>query len=74
MENLNFLNIYKNKKVLVTGTTGFKGSWLSYWLSILGARVIGVGLKLKNGSILFKALKLNKIIKQYYIDILTLLN
>ena len=53
MENLNFLNIYKNKKVLVTGTTGFKGSWLSYWLSILGARVIGVGLKPENGSILF---------------------
>jgi len=42
---------------------------LSYWLSILGARVIGVGLKPENGSILFKALKLNKIIKQYYIDI-----
>ena len=42
---------------------------MSYWLSILGARVIGVGLKPENGSILFKALKLNKIIKQYYIDI-----
>lgn len=69
MDNSNFISVYKNKKVLVTGTTGFKGSWLSYWLSILGARVIGVGLKPENGSILFKSLKLHKIIKQHYLDI-----
>ena len=33
-------NIFKNKRVLVTGHTGFKGSWLSAWLSKLGAKVI----------------------------------
>ena len=38
------LNIYKNKKVLITGHTGFKGSWLAIWLNILGAKVIGVSL------------------------------
>ena len=37
-------NFYKGKKVLVTGHTGFKGSWLSIWLHELGAEVVGVGL------------------------------
>ncbi len=37
-------NFYKDKKVLVTGHTGFKGSWLSIWLNALGAKVVGVGL------------------------------
>jgi len=36
-----FQNFYKGKKVLVTGHTGFKGSWLSIWLYELGAEVIG---------------------------------
>ncbi len=35
---------WKNKKVLVTGHTGFKGSWLSIWLNLLGAEVIGLSL------------------------------
>ncbi len=39
-----FNNIYKNKTVLVTGHTGFKGSWLSIWLHELGANVIGYAL------------------------------
>ena len=38
-----FDNFYKGKRVLVTGHTGFKGSWLSIWLHELGAEVIGVG-------------------------------
>ena len=39
-----FNNIYKDKTVLVTGHTGFKGSWLSIWLHELGAKVIGYAL------------------------------
>ena len=39
-----FNNIYKNKNVLITGHTGFKGSWLSIWLHELGANVIGYSL------------------------------
>ena len=35
-------NYFNGKKVLITGHTGFKGSWLSAWLSELGARIIGV--------------------------------
>lgn len=38
------LDIFNNKKVLVTGHTGFKGAWLSIWLELLGARVTGLGL------------------------------
>ena len=37
-----FGEIYKNKKVLITGNTGFKGSWLTIWLLKLGARVYGI--------------------------------
>ncbi len=37
-------DFYKNKKVLITGHTGFKGSWLSLWLSEIGAEVIGFSL------------------------------
>ena len=39
-----FNNFYKRKRVLVTGHTGFKGSWLSIWLHELGAEVVGVAL------------------------------
>lgn len=44
MQNL-FGGIYNGKRVLVTGHTGFKGSWLVYWLSLMGAEVIGYSLK-----------------------------
>lgn len=36
-----FNNVYRGKKVLITGNTGFKGSWLSAWLLMLGAEVYG---------------------------------
>jgi CDP-glucose 4,6-dehydratase len=65
----NNLDIYKNLKVLVTGSTGFKGSWLCFWLNLLEAKVIGVGLKPEKDSIIFKKLKLKKKIKQFYLNI-----
>ncbi len=40
-----FKGIYSGKKVFITGHTGFKGSWLSLWLSLLGADVTGFSLK-----------------------------
>ena len=40
-----FNKIYKNRIVLVTGHTGFKGSWLVYWLNNMGAKVIGYSLE-----------------------------
>lgn len=39
-----FDSFFKGKRVLITGHTGFKGSWLSLWLHELGAEVIGVAL------------------------------
>ena len=62
-------SIYKNKKVLITGSTGFKGSWLAYILYILGAKVIGASLKSDIDSVVFRSLKIEKKIKQYYVDI-----
>ncbi len=41
---MSFYNIYKGKKVLITGHTGFKGSWLAIWLKELGAEVYGYAL------------------------------
>jgi len=59
MENF-FKKIYKNKKVLITGHTGFKGSWLSLWLTILGAEVVGYSLEPDTTPNLFEVLKLEE--------------
>ena len=42
---------YKNLKILITGSTGFKGAWLSHWLLNMGAKVICVGLPPEKDSI-----------------------
>ena len=65
----NIFNNYKNLKILITGSTGFKGAWLSHWLFNLGAKIIGVGLPTEKDSILYKNLKLDKKISQYIFDI-----
>jgi CDP-glucose 4,6-dehydratase len=39
-----FEGIYKNRNVLITGHTGFKGSWLAFWLAQMGANVVGYSL------------------------------
>lgn len=56
------LNIYKNKIVLITGHTGFKGSWLSIWLNELGAKVVGFSLEKWENDYLFKKARLSKYI------------
>lgn len=52
-------NLWKGRKVLLTGHTGFKGSWLSTWLTQLGADVIGVGLDPYNETNHWDLLKLD---------------
>jgi CDP-glucose 4,6-dehydratase len=52
------LEVYKNKRVLVTGHTGFKGAWLSLWLSYLGAEVAGYSLKPPTTPSLFDVINL----------------
>ena len=55
-------NFYKNKKILVLGNTGFKGSWLSFWLTKMGADVYGFALPPEQDESLYNLLGLkNKI-------------
>ena len=62
-------SFYKNKKILVTGATGFKGSWLCSWLKKLGAKVYGTGFSPNQNKNLFYKLKLEKKINLKIFDI-----
>ncbi|HQS67296.1 MAG TPA: CDP-glucose 4,6-dehydratase [Sulfuricurvum sp.] len=64
-----FANIYKNKKVLITGHTGFKGSWLTTWLIQLEANVIGIAKDIPTIPSMFQKLELETKIKHYQEDI-----
>ena len=69
-QNKNNMNTsFNNKKILVTGHTGFKGSWLSLWLNMLGAKVSGIGLKPSTSPSHFEILGLNKIIESCILNI-----
>ena len=57
--------IYKDKKVLITGHTGFKGSWLAIWLTKLGANVIGYSLDPIGEESLFELANMNNKMKDY---------
>ena len=58
------IKYWKNKKVFVTGHTGFKGSWLCLFLSYLGAEVTGYSLKPNTKPSLFVLANIKKIIKK----------
>ena len=62
-----FGNIYKGRKVLLTGHTGFKGSWLALWLQELGAEVVGLSLATHTDPSHWELLNLN--LKEYLVDI-----
>ena len=63
-------NFWRGKKVLLTGHTGFKGSWLGLWLSELGAQVTGMGLKPDTNPNLFSLLKLkDRLLTHHIADI-----
>jgi CDP-glucose 4,6-dehydratase len=53
-----FHDTYRGRRVLVTGHTGFKGSWMAYWLSLLGAEVTGLSLDPEDDQPLFGRLGL----------------
>ena len=59
MENL-FDGVFKGRNVLITGHTGFKGSWLSLWLKELNANVVGYALKPPTEPNLFEILNLER--------------
>ncbi len=62
-------SFYRNKKILVTGATGFKGSWLCCWLLKLGAIVYGTGYKPNKNKNLLYVLNLQKKINLKLLDI-----
>jgi CDP-glucose 4,6-dehydratase len=64
-----FSNIYKDKKVIVTGNTGFKGSWLSLWLIHLGAKLTGISKDIPSNPSLFEELGLSKKMDHHFEDI-----
>jgi len=63
------LKIFHNKTILVTGHTGFKGSWLSIWLTSLGAKVIGLSDDVPTNPSNFVASKVGELIEDNIIDI-----
>ena len=59
---------WANKNVIITGHTGFKGSWLTLFLTYLGANVIGISREKYNG--IYKLSSVDKVLKkEYFIDI-----
>jgi CDP-glucose 4,6-dehydratase len=63
------LNVFSGKTVLVTGHTGFKGSWLSIWLKMLGSKVVGLALDPNTIPSHFDAALLNEELIDYRVDI-----
>jgi len=63
--------LWRNRRVLVTGHTGFKGSWLVFWLSQFGAEVTGVSLPVPQlQHSLYSDAKISKLLsKEYFLDI-----
>ena len=53
-------NRFKNKKIIITGHTGFKGSWLTLGLNLLGAKIIGISIDKPSKPSHFEKLNTNK--------------
>ena len=66
------LDNFKDKTVIVTGHTGFKGSWLSQWLVLLGANVVGISNNIPTKPSHFELINLKKRIINKKIDIVNL--
>lgn len=64
-----FGDVYRGKRVLVTGHTGFKGSWLSLWLKQLGAEVLGISLAPETNPSHWKLLDLESTLQHHELDI-----
>ena len=69
----NIIKIFKNKKILITGHTGFKGSWLCKLLLELGSKVSGISLQAEKVS-LYNLLKLDNEVESHICDIRKLKN
>jgi CDP-glucose 4,6-dehydratase len=65
----NLQKFFKNKKILITGHTGFKGSWLTKILLNWDAKIIGIALRPNTIPNLFGLLNIKRNIKNYFVDI-----
>lgn len=64
-----YKSFFNNKKVIITGHTGFKGSWLTLWLQSLGANILGISNDIPTKPSHFQLLNLNRNIKSKKINI-----
>ncbi|MGE5475850.1 MAG: CDP-glucose 4,6-dehydratase [Bacteroidales bacterium] len=62
-------SFWRGRNVLITGHTGFKGSWLAYWLARSGAHVSGIALPPPTSPNLFDALSLADLVEHHCADI-----
>lgn len=68
IKSLPFSGVYAGKRVLITGNTGFKGSWLSLWLKEMGAKVFGLSNSVPGNPCMFNELGIEKKITHYWAD------
>lgn len=61
--------VFKNRKVLITGNTGFKGSWLTCLLLMLEADIAGISIDIPTTPSMFETLSLEERIRHYFADI-----
>lgn len=69
LDNDKNMNQYSGKKIIVTGHTGFKGSWLALWLMKIGAKVTGISYDVPTKPSHFDACNLNSHIEDHRVDI-----
>ena len=62
-------HFWSSKQVLLTGHTGFKGSWLAFWLTQMGANVTGISLAPSDGPNLFTLLNIEEMTSSNFLDI-----
>jgi len=63
------LSVFKGRKILITGHTGFKGSWLTLWLQSLGAVITGVALDPLNELDAYRAMRISALCNDMRQDI-----
>jgi CDP-glucose 4,6-dehydratase len=66
---MSIFDVYRNKKVLITGHTGFKGSWLAMWLMKLGAQVTGLSMNVPTEPSHYISAHISESLTDYRIDI-----
>ncbi len=65
MEDLGLMSFWRDKRVLITGHTGFKGSWLTVWLRAMGAEVHGYALQPPTSPSLFDTANVKSCLKTH---------